>query len=257
MDGEELVAQGSFQICKSFQDPLSLGNAVELRRMLCNLEKDCTQLLLNLLWYQCWTSKCYLPFFIARRVQRGVCMKSISAHCPLHQAVISAELSFTQPRFLSVPLSVCHRCLWSIWTKDWSKTKYFWFVVFLIHPPFILQLQLLCSISTASKQLPYGWHNKPGKESASKEILKVAQSHFISSNTKYLPCFQDSEISLIPGCSNTPSGYSELCQRSVLLLQCQQLLFIISYNTGNQEHPTKLLSSRFEVNKRKYFSHST
>lgn len=111
--------------------------------------------------------------------------------------------------------------------------------------------------STASKQLPYGWHNKPGKESASKEILKVAQSHFISSNTKYLPCFQDSEISLIPGCSNTPSGYSELCQRSVLLLQCQQLLFIISYNTWNQEHPTKLLSSRFEVNKRKYFSHST
>lgn len=111
--------------------------------------------------------------------------------------------------------------------------------------------------STASKQLLYGWHNKPGKESASEEILKVAQSHFISSNTKYLPCFQDSEISLIPGCSNTPSGYSELCQRSVLLLQCQQLLFIISYNTWNQEHPTKLLSSRFEVNKRKYFSHST
>lgn len=122
----------------------------------------------------------------------------------IFQLIVLCVRLWYQLCFCSVSLDF-YLCLFPfvIGQNDYRRTKYFWFVVLLVH--------LVCTSTSAFMLcVTLSIHSfcKVGvtncEDCVSEENLKVAQSHFISSSTKSLSCFQESEISLIPGCSNTP-----------------------------------------------------
>lgn len=126
------------------------------------------------------------------------------------------HLAFT---FLSAAVCSFYWFLLSSWTKKTKVKLHFGFVV-LLTDPVILNSSFYALCNTLVHSFPKVGIINYVKIIWAMKSLKVTQSRFVSSSTKSLFSVQDSEISLIPGCCNTPSGYSELCQRSVLLLQC-------------------------------------